>query len=82
MTDFENKELKYCSDCSMCKKSNVYYDPEVDQDLYCINHDKPEMVHQALHWTEIAGRNSLHTGDDLIPENCPLLKTNVSMNNE
>ena len=69
------KELKYCSECPMCKKSNVYYDPEVDQevqDLFCTKHEKPEMVHRALHWTEIAGCNSLHTGDDLVPENCPL----------
>jgi hypothetical protein len=70
------KEIKYCSECPMCKLSAVYYDAEVDQDvqdLFCTKHEKPEMVHWALYWTEIAGRNSLHTGDDLIPENCPLL---------
>ena len=32
------------------------------------------MTHWALHWTEIADRNSRHEGDDYVPEICPLLK--------
>lgn len=63
----------------MCRKSMVYYDSEVDQDvqdLFCtgINSQEPVMTHWALHWTEIADSNSRHEGDDYVPETCPLLK--------
>ena len=69
------KEVEYCSLCPFGSVSHVYYDREFEQecmDVYCSK--QKCMVHDRLHWTEIAAKNSMKSGLDVPPESCPFNK--------
>lgn len=66
------EKIQYCSQCPFCRLSEIYWNPdfeEEDQDLYCVKLQR--IVHDQMHWTDIAERNSRHSGIDRIPEDCP-----------
>lgn len=68
------EKIQYCSQCPFCRISEIYWNPdfdEEDQDLYCVKLRK--IIHDQLHWTEIAGCNTSHSGIDRIPEDCPFI---------
>lgn len=70
-------EVEYCSLCPFSRIEGPYWNPDFDEEDYSVICCKlDEVVHEDLHWTECAGRNSLEEGIDEVPNKCPFKKVN------
>ena len=70
---YKSEKLKYCSLCPLATVYGPYWNPYCDEDDYDVICTKLGCkVHEELHWTECAAKNSNRTGLDTPPENCPL----------
>ena len=71
------QQVEYCSLCPLAKIDGPYWNPDFDEEDYDVICTKLGCkVHEELHWTECAGRNSLQTGIDRVPEKCPFNQKN------
>lgn len=65
-------DVEYCSKCPFGKVNGPIWDKVLEEDVYDIHCCKlHELVHESMHWSEVASECKSGKGIDKPPKNCP-----------